>query len=119
MRKRKTPWMIYGIAGLFIGYLGYLMADAVKRGGDLLQAYPIFMQNLSKPFENYWNEYSIEGIAIVCGIWIFFVLMKELGRKNYMPGREYGTAKWGDPLKISKELADHNDTRQGNIRVRK
>lgn len=119
MRKRRSSWIIYGIAGLFISYMGYLMADAVKRGGNLLQAYPIFMKNLSKPFENYWNEYSVEGILIFGGIWIFFVLMKELGRKNYMPGREYGTAKWGDPIRISKELADHNDTRQGNIRVRK
>lgn len=119
MRKRKSPWVIYGIAGVFIGYIGYLMADAVKRGGNLFQAYPIFMQNLSKPFANYWNEYSVEGILIASGIWIFCVLMKELGRKNYMPGRGYGSAKWGDPVRISKELADHNDKRQENIRVKR
>ncbi len=117
MQKRKIPWLIYGVIGIFVAYLGYLTADAYMRAENILQVYQLFQENLKNPFANYWNEYSINGILIFFVIYAFFIFFKEVGRKNYMPGREYGSSKFGDPKEINKVLADHNEKRPENIRV--
>lgn len=117
MHKKKIPWLVYGIFGIFAAYFGYLCAAVYKPEGNIFTMYNQLMENLNQPFQNYWNQYSIYGILLFLSVYVFVVFFHIMGRKNYMFGKEYGSSSLADPKVLTKELADHDDKRKDNVVV--
>ncbi|MCL1882532.1 MAG: type IV secretory system conjugative DNA transfer family protein, partial [Defluviitaleaceae bacterium] len=85
-------------------WLAVLIAPAL--GGGL----EVMLENLAAAFENpfrlSWHEGSLRTILIFViayglGIGIYFST-----RRNTRPKEEHGSAKWGEPSKISRKYAD-------------
>ena len=72
-----------------------------------------FMERLNivtgKPFANYWNVYSLKAIVGAVFVYAIGMLMYLTSRRNYMPGKEFGTAVFANPKQVSKELADKDE----------
>ena len=117
MYKKKIPWLVYGILGIIVAYLGYLCAGVYGPNGNIFTMYSQLMENLNKPFQNYWNQYSIYGILLFLSVYVFVVFFHIVGRKNYMFGKEYGSSSLADPKTLTKELADHDNKRKENVVV--
>lgn len=66
------------------------------------------MQNtvVEAPFENYWNEYSAYCLGAAFIIYLFICMSLMSAEKNYMHGREFGTAQFVEAEVLNKELAD-------------
>ncbi len=109
MYKKKIPWLVYGILGIIVAYLGYLCAGVYGPNGNIFTMYSQLMENLNQPFKNYWNQYSFYGILLSLSVYVFVVFFSIMGRKNYMFGKEYGSSRLADPKALSKELADHDE----------
>lgn len=99
------------IGGIFAAYAGYLLSACYKPGMD----FNYFMEHLNvvmgKPFSNYWNGYTLKAIVGAVFVYAIAMLMYLTSRRKYMPGKEFGTAVFADPKKITKELGDKEENR--------
>lgn len=104
--RKVSPWLI--LAGLIFSLAGGYYIAAGMEPGFLIFHWMDKLQNvvLQKPFDNYWNQYSAAcmGIALFC--YLLALLYYLTTAKNYMRGKEYGTAKFMEAEELSKELAD-------------
>lgn len=119
MKDQKYSFASW-IAIPVFGYLGYVfnyMADGFFRAeSDVMTVgTQIFMKRfdivMEDPlnFKAYYNERSF--LMTVCFIFIFLFVdfMLYLSKKTTMEGMEYGTARWGNPKRMSNRLADKNE----------
>ena len=60
-------------------------------------------------FANYFNENTIKTVAIVLGIYAMAILMYYTSQRNYMPGKEYGTARFENPQRVNHILMDKDE----------
>lgn len=65
-----------------------------------------FTQGMNAPFEITWCSESPKAIAVFLLCYGMGVSVYLSTRKNYRRGEEHGSAKWGDPKRISKKYAD-------------
>ncbi len=74
---------------------------------------------LENPFVPYWNQYTGRTILVFLLIYIFADMMYLAGRRNYLPGKEMGSAQFADVKKVNKCLADLSTSPDdsGNITV--
>lgn len=61
---------------------------------------------LKEPFEMYFNEYTGKTVMVFLFIYILLALMYVTSRRNYLPGREMGSAQYADVKKVNRRLAD-------------
>ena len=99
------------IGGIFAAYAGYLLSACYKPEMD----FNYFMERLSvvtgKPFADYWNAYSLKTIVGAVFVYAVGMLMYLTSRRNYMPGKEFGTAVFANPKQVNKDLADKEEGR--------
>ena len=69
------------------------------------------MEVLENPFRNYFNAYTFKSIVFVSLTYALVILMYYTSIRNYMMGKEYGTAQFADPKEVSKKLQDKNEQR--------
>lgn len=90
------------IGGICAAYAGYLLSACYKPEMDL----NYFMERLNavagRPFANYWNEYSLKAVVGAVFVYAIAMLMYITSRRNYMPGKEFGTAVFANPRQITK-----------------
>lgn len=112
---RKINWGIAIFLLIVSLVFGYYLAAGMEPGFyiyDWLDK----MQNVvfQNPFRVYWNQYSLLCIFVAFLFYSCAGLYYLTTAKNYMKGQEFGTAKYGEPKKLNKELAnlskDINDT---------
>ncbi len=58
------------------------------------------------PLGNYWNSGSFKAIVAAIFIYGIGMLMYVTSKRNYMPGKEYGSAVLANPRAISKRFQD-------------
>lgn len=110
------------IGGLFAGYAGYLLNGIWERGIDI----NTFMERLNlvmaHPIGNYFNDTTFKGILLAEFIYMIAVTLYLTSRKNYMPGKEYGTAAFANIKQVNQVLADSNKAQNRilsqNVRMR-
>ena len=92
---------------LVSGALGYYVAAGMEPG-FLIFDWMAKLQNevLVYPFRNYWNEYSLPCMMVAFFIFSLIAMYYMTATKNYMHGREYGTAHFIDASVLNQELAD-------------
>jgi len=62
---------------------------------------------LNKPLSLEFTDTSQKALLITFLAWLIAVLYIYTSKKNYIAGKEYGTAKWGDSGEIRKLFADY------------
>ena len=107
--KKKPSIIILLIGAVLSAYAGYLLGGAWHQG----IAFSEFMDNFNtvcaRPFGNYFNENTGKMIAIALGIYAMAMLMYYTSQRNFMPGKEFGTAKFENPAMANKILADKDE----------
>lgn len=108
-KKRKKSIIPFIIFGLFICVFGYYCAGAMYPNATIFDWYNNLMNNvIHNLWVNYYNQYTIKTILVLLFVYSLFVLYYFAGQKNYMFGKEMGTAKFADPKSINKVLSNKN-----------
>lgn len=119
--KKKLNWYLIGSGGICSLIVGYFVAGAWRRDTTLFTFLPDFSNVLQNPGRNYWNGYTLKSMLICLVFYAFFLLIYYTGQRNYMPGKEYGTAKFIGPQEVSKKLKDkdlsYNRVLSQNLRM--
>ena len=105
--SKKKPSIAFLLLGaLLSSYLGYLIGGAWYRGIQLNEFIEKFNKVCDEPFANYLNSNTPKCIAMAFFIYVMIVIMYYTSQRNFMPNKEYGTAKFESPQKVSKILED-------------
>lgn len=104
-RKKIPLWLILLGAG-FALLLGYYLNAAWEPGMDITTYPDALNRVVGQPFENYWNDNTLKVSGIVLLAYIMLILVYITDDRKYMPGKEYGSAKWADPKTVCRDLED-------------
>ena len=107
--KKKPSVVMLVLGAAFAGYLGYLIGGAWEQDIALTEFMNRFNEVCAAPFANYYNESTVKAIAIVIGVYAIAVLMYYTSQRNYMPGKEFGTARFENPKQVNKILKDKDE----------
>ena len=110
-KKKRVPWILVIVGAFCSMYLGYLVGGAWRQGIQAPEFLNRFMEVLENPFRNYFNAYTFKSIVFVLLTYAIVILMYYTSIRNYMMGKEYGTAQFADPKEVSKKLQDKNEQR--------
>ena len=107
---KKTPSLIFILVGAVLaGYLGYLINGAWTEGIAFNEFMDRFNEACAVPFANYYNSNTVKAVAIALGIYAMAIVMYYTSQRNYMPGKEFGTARFENPKQVNKILADKDE----------
>lgn len=104
-KKKVSLWFVI-VGALLSGYGGYLLNGAWEPGiavNDFLSA---FNRVCAEPFANYYNETTIKAVVMALIVYGTVLLMYITSQRNFMPGKEFGTARFESPQMVNKILAD-------------
>ena len=108
--SKKKPSVVFLLLGAVLsGYLGYLIGGAWKNGIEFNEFLNKFNEVCAAPMANYYNDYTIKAVAIAVGIYAMAILMYYTSQRNYMPGKEFGTARFESPKQVNKILMDKDE----------
>ena len=107
---KKKPSLIFILVGAVLaGYLGYLINGAWTEGIAFNEFMDRFNEVCAVPFANYYNSNTVKAVAIALGIYAMAIVMYYTSQRNYMPGKEFGTARFENPKQVNKILADKDE----------
>lgn len=104
--KKKPSWVLLTAGACLSAYLGYLLGGVWKDGMQLADFLEACRAVRDAPFDNYMNEHTWKAVAIALLVYATAVFMYCTSQKNYMPGREYGSARFADVRRVNRVLAD-------------
>ena len=108
--SKKKPSILFLLLGAVLaGYIGYLIGGAWKQGIELNEFLHRFNKICAAPLDNYYNTYTGKAVAIAIGIYGMAIVMYYTSQRNYMPGKEFGTAKLESPKQVNKVLMDKDE----------
>lgn len=110
-QKSKSSLLFYLIGGIFAGYAGYLFNYCYQPGRDINYLMKQFNIVLAKPMADYWNSNSPKAIVIGLFIYTLGILLYVTSQRNFMHGKEFGTAKFADPKQITKRFVDKDKSK--------
>jgi len=105
-RKRTYSPVMIAIGAICTIVAAYYCAAAMHHGETIFQWQERLRKVLEEPFRNYLNAYTLKTVLVFLFAYVLLVLMYVTSRKNYLPGREMGSAKYADVKKVNKKLAD-------------
>lgn len=107
MPKKKTlsPFMVF-LGAVISGYLGYLLNGAWYSGCSLSEFLSAFSQVSEHPFANYYKDTTIKAMFLALFVYLIAILMYVTNQRNFLTGKEFGTARLEDPQKINRILSD-------------
>ena len=108
MRPKKKqyslPFLIFGALCVLIA--AYYCAAAMREGETIFLWQERMKLVLQEPLRNYYNSYTIKVMLLFGVIYALAALMHITGKRNYLPGREMGSAQYADVKKVHQRLAD-------------
>ena len=104
--KKKLPVWLAILGAALSGYAGYLLNGAWKPGQDLNAFLESFNQVCAEPFAVYYNGTTFKAVIAALSVYAAILLVYITSGKNFMPGKEYGTAEFASPKAVNKMLAD-------------
>ena len=108
--NKKRPFVPMIIIGAFLSaYLGYLVNGAWKTGMEFGAFIESFEEVLSYPLRDYYNAGTIKAVLMALIIYAVAVVMYYRSQYNFMPGKEYGTARLASPKELNCVIADKDD----------
>ena len=119
-KKSSANFIIYGVCLLIVLFVALHAATVYENvlymieSGDIEKSSQIltFLSLLSeriasKPFEIVITQYTQKFLFASAFGWLIVVLMIENGKKNYIHGKEFGTARWGTVSDIRDLFAEN------------
>ena len=108
MRPKKKQ---YSLVMLVIGWVcvmlaAYYCAAGMREGETIFLWKDRIQLIMQQPFRNYYNSYTIKVMLVFTLIYALAALMHITGKRNYLPGREMGSARYADVKKVNQRLAD-------------
>lgn len=104
-RKSYSPVFIV-IGGLLVIVAAYYCAGGMYEGATIFEWQKRMRDVMAHPFAWYLNAYTGKTAIVFLFMYILAVLMYITSRRNYLPGREMGSAKYADVKKVNQKLAD-------------
>ncbi len=107
MGQKKRPYVFFILLLLLILAASYYMSGLFCDGKpSLLTLEADLVEILSHPFRNYWNDKS--AVCLCTGLlgWMYFLTWYSYHNRDFMFGREHGSAKWEDAAEVSRCLRD-------------
>ena len=104
---KKKPSKVLIVSGAILAvFVGYLAGGAWPGCENFLEFLEAFTKVMEAPFQNYFNEYTVKAILTALFIYAIVMIMYYTSQRNYMPGREFGTAKYAQVEQVNKMLMD-------------
>jgi len=104
--KKKASPLFLIIGAVAAGYLGYLINGAWENGMNINAFLASLSEVCGKPFGNYLNHGTPKAVAIALVVYAIALIMYYTSQRNYMPGKEFGTARFESPVQVNKQLED-------------
>ncbi len=104
-KKKVSLWFVL-LGAVLSGYGGYLLNGAWKAGTDLKEFIEALHRVCAAPLDNYYNETTIKAVVIALTFYATALLLYVTSQRNYMPGKEFGSARFADVKMANKILAD-------------
>lgn len=108
---KKKPSAVLILLGVVVSaFIGYLAGGAwpdSRNAAEFLESFLIVADN---PFHNYFNEYTVNAVVIALVVYAIAIIMYYTSQRNYMPGKEYGTAKYANVEQVNKVLKDEDES---------
>ncbi|SCP98631.1 VirD4-like conjugal transfer protein, CD1115 family [Anaerobium acetethylicum] len=104
--KKKPSVLSILLGAILSGYGGYLINGAWKEGMDINSFLESFQAVCQEPMADYLNPNTAKAVGIALAVYAIAVVMHYTSQRNYMPGKEYGTARFANVKQINKVLAD-------------
>ena len=108
--KNKPPVVLIAIGFLLAAYLGYLMGGAWYEGIGAAEFYNRFLKVIDNPFGNYFNEFTAVFVVFMTVAYVIVLIMYYTSKRNFMPGKEYGTAKFSNLKQVNKAICDEDES---------
>ncbi|MCM1497901.1 MAG: type IV secretory system conjugative DNA transfer family protein [Clostridium sp.] len=105
-KKRKVSLWFVLLGAVLSSYAGYLLNGAWKPGIELNEFLSSFNRVCAEPFADYYNATTVKAVVIVLIIYAIALLMYITSQRNFMPGKEFGTARFENPQFANRVLAD-------------
>lgn len=109
-KKKKPSFVLLFIGAVLAAYLGYLINGAWSQGMDFNE----FMESLNhvfaEPFQNYYEgKATVKAVTVAVLTYGMAILMYYTSRRNLIPGKEYGTAKFADINQVNKIIKNKDE----------
>lgn len=109
-KKKKTSFVLLFIGAVLAAYLGYLINGAWSQGMDINEFMESLNHVLAEPFYNYYEgKATVKAVTVAILTYDMAVLMYYTSRRNLMPGKEYGTAKFADINQVNKTIKNKDE----------
>lgn len=106
LRRINVPFLI--VTYLVTLVVAYYCAAGCAQGADLYAWFDRIMYVAEHPLENYFSIYTLYSVGICSVLWILLIIIYLSSARNFMFGKEYGSAKYANPQRISQRLADQS-----------
>lgn len=104
--KKKVSLCFVVLGAVLCAYAGYLLNGAWEPGMEMNAFLESFNRVCAEPFANYYNETTMKAVVIALIVYATALLMYITSQRNFMPGKEFGTARFESPQMANKILAD-------------
>jgi len=107
-KKKVSLWFIV-LGAVLCAYAGYLLNGAWEPGMEMNAFLESFNRVCAEPFANYYNQTTMKAVVIALIVYATALLMYITSQRNFMPGKEFGTARFESPKMANKILADKDE----------
>lgn len=105
--KKKNGSSAILVMGLILALTAAYYCAAGMYEGETIFEWSGRMQTILKnPVAVYLNSYTGNTVLVFLLVYFVAALMYLTSRKNYLPGREMGSAQFADVKKVNRRLAD-------------
>lgn len=107
-KKKVSLWFVV-LGAVLSAYAGYLLNGAWEPGMEMNAFLESFNRVCAEPFANYYNGTTLKAVVIALIVYATALLMYITSQRNFMPGKEFGTARFESPQMANKILADKDE----------
>lgn len=106
--KKKGSPLLIGTGACLVLVLAYYCAAGMRPGETIFLWQERMKLILEQPFAWYVNSYTGKIMLLFLFLYTLAVLMYLTGKRNYLLGREMGSAQYADVRKVNRRLSDRN-----------
>ena len=111
-RKKKFSWLGALILLAIFVTIGYYISGIFLYADVNISNYQEVLKDIfTHPVRNYWNEKTRACVYIASLAWMCLVMYYQYYNRNFVLGREHGSAEWADPKQVMASKGD----KQGRI----
>lgn len=106
--KKKGSPLLIGTGACLVLALAYYCAAGMRSGETIFIWQERMKLILEHPFAWYVNSYTGKVMLLFLFVYALLVMMYLTGKRNYLPGREMGSAQYADVRKVDRRLSDRS-----------